>query len=86
MQEMQDDIVRILYKLVNDISLEPEEQQALDHWLNKSPHNNTVREEIMDDHAFDKEIRHLVAEDRNHLWNKIKKGLEELKKASLNLV
>jgi hypothetical protein len=71
MQESEAEIVRLLYKRITNDKLEPEEEELLNKWVDVSPYNRRVCEEVTDNLLLEKEIRHLAAQDRRTLWKQI---------------
>jgi hypothetical protein len=75
MQEHHDEIVRLLFKLVNDEQLYPDEQQVLDNWIAQSPHNKQVFDDVTNEQLLEQEVNGLVGYDQKYLWRQIHRGI-----------
>jgi transmembrane sensor len=75
MQEQHDKIVRLLLKSVNNEPLTPEEESQLNDWINQSPHNRKVFEDVSNAPLLEKEVKALIGYDEQKLWRRIDRGI-----------
>lgn len=69
-------IVALLYKVVKGEDLSNAEQDELDEWIAKSPHNRSVYDEVTNPVLVEKELKRISAYDKNTTWKKIKAGIK----------
>jgi hypothetical protein len=75
MQPCNDEITRLLFKLIKGEQLFPDEQQQLDNWIAASPHNKQVFEEVTNEELLEQEVNGLVGYDQKFLWRQIHRGI-----------
>lgn len=76
---MYEDIVRILYQLVNRQAISDEDKRKLEEWISLSAHNRRLYEEVLDAEAFRQEVKTSLDLDSKQLWKKISKRLPRKK-------
>lgn len=72
---MNDPIIIILHKSLNDTVLTDVEQKKLDHWTGRSEHNLNLYDEIMNSEKFRQDIKKMLKYDGKSIWHKISKEL-----------
>jgi transmembrane sensor len=72
---MHDQIVAILHKCINGIALTEIEKKQLEDWKNKSSHNLSLYNEIMNSDDFGREVKEMLSYDSKNLWSKINREL-----------
>jgi len=72
---MHDEIVRILYQLVNKQSISDADKNLLEQWVSQSEHNRQLYEEVLDAESLRQEIKASLDYDSKPLWKKISKKL-----------
>jgi hypothetical protein len=75
MHEEQEQIGKILLHIVIGEQLKESEQEVLDKWIAKSPHNKTVYKEITDPGSLEKKLAAIRGYDRELLWNRIRNAI-----------
>jgi ferric-dicitrate binding protein FerR (iron transport regulator) len=76
---MYEEIVRILYELVNRQAISDEDKRKLEEWISLSAHNRRLYEEVLDAEAFRQEVKTSLDLDSKQLWKKISKRLPRKK-------
>jgi ferric-dicitrate binding protein FerR (iron transport regulator) len=76
---MNERIVVLLYKFINDISLEETEKEELNNWLAQSPHYRALFDQMMDSEKLQEEIKEMLSYDGRTIWNKIERREQEKK-------
>ena len=71
MQEINEQIVLLLYKRVAGEELEEEEEQMLSEWLAESPVHAALLEDLQDESRLEAEVRALMAIDENAALKKL---------------
>ena len=71
MQEIDEQVVLLLYKRVSGEELEEEEIAALDSWLDQSAHHRALLEELLDEARLGTEVKALLAIDENAALKKL---------------
>ena len=69
---MYEDIIRILYQLVNKKPITNEEKKLLEQWVSESEHNRKLYEEALDADTFRQEVKSSLDYDSKVLWKKVK--------------
>lgn len=72
---MNEQMIGILYKSVNGTDLTVDEKNELDKWLEQSPHNRKLYDEIIDSEFFRQEVKATLAYDNKLLWEKISRQI-----------
>ena len=84
MQEIDEQVVLLLYKRVSGEELEEEEIAALDSWLDQSAHHRALLEELLDEARMGKDVRALLAIDEDAALKKLQVRIAlERKKARI---
>jgi len=69
---MNERIIALLHKTLNELSLDEAEKKELDDWLSQSPHNRSLYEEITTDpENLQKDVREMLLYDSKAIWSKI---------------
>jgi ferric-dicitrate binding protein FerR (iron transport regulator) len=84
MQEIDEQVVLLLYKRVSGEELEEEEHAALDSWLGQSAHHRALLEELLDEASMGKDVKALLAIDEDAALKKLQGRIaSERRKARL---
>lgn len=68
---MEERLISILQKVVNGAALSEDEMGRLNRWLEESPHNRTLYEELKDPEIFQRDVKTMLAYDSTGVWNKV---------------
>lgn len=75
MKFVNENIIPILWKNLNEGVLTAQEQEELDQWLAESVHNRNVFGEMADTQKWNEEVKLLLSRDSQATWEKIDRVL-----------
>lgn len=72
---MNEQIISLLHKSINGVTLSEVDKNELDAWIERSEHNRELYNEIMNSEEFRQDIKEMLRYDGKPIWNKISKEL-----------
>jgi len=82
MQEIDEQIIQLLYKRIAGEELEEEEEEMLGSWLAESPHHAALLEELLDEPRLEEEVRALMAIDEDAALKKLQDTMAREKRTN----
>jgi transmembrane sensor len=74
---MNEVIFQLLYRRLRGEILDKSAQEMLDDWIDQSPENKALYDEVMNSEEFKKDVKRMMQIDSIAAWNKLRKSIPE---------